>query len=177
MKQPASLIYTDGICIYISVKVTNPLVGKVVLVLANLMVLFPVILGITEGILAMTLAFGAFFLILLKYTLWNFWGRENIIVNTKSVSYQHEYGVFKTNYTTKSLFGRLLIEYFDNKKEPGCVNCRFISYSEITDVPFEIYTMVFPLSQKDVDKLRTYLDKLFIDHLSDGLGMPHISLN
>ena len=177
MKKPVSLIYTDGVCVYISVNVSNPVIGKVALILADLMLLCPVIIGITEGILALILLSGVFFLFLLKYTLWNFWGQENIIISTKSVSYQQNYGLFKTGYTTKTIFNRLVIDYLDDGNEPGCVNCRFITYGETNHIPFEIYQMIFPINLKDARKIGELLDKLFIDQLSDGFGMPHISLN
>lgn len=97
------IINTDGVCVYVSVSVTNSLVGKILLLLANGIALTVLVLSVVEWIPALLLVTLVMLALLMRYTLWNLFGAENLIINTKSLSYQHDYGFWKTGYTTKDI--------------------------------------------------------------------------
>ena len=177
MDKPKSEIYSDGICVYISVNVGNPFIGKFALVLANLIILTVIGLGVAWRIPTMVICFLLFFLLLAKYSLWNFWGLEHLIINTRSISYQHNYGLFKTKYVTKKLQSRLILSHSSYKAFPGFVLCSFGSYKQADNTPFEIYNMIFPITEADVKYLNTLIEKLFIDDMSKRYDLPQIILN
>jgi len=177
MNKPKSEIYSNSECVYVSVNVSNPLWGKVVLVLGNLFILIIIGLGIIWQIPQMIICFLLLFISLIKYSLWNFCGCENLIINTRSVSYQHNYGLFKTRYVIKRLQSRLIISHSLYKNCPGCVLCSFGSYKQIDNTPFELYNMTFPMVEADAKYLNTLIEKLFIDDMSKRYDLPQIILN
>jgi hypothetical protein len=177
MNKPKSEIYSDGMCVYVSVNLSNPFVGKLALVLANLLLLAVIGIAIAWWIPAMLLCFLALFLLLLKYSLWNFFGRENLIINTRSVSYQHHYGLLKTGYITKKMPNRLIVSNSAYEAYPGCVICGFGSYHEINHIPIEVYSMTFPIAEADARHLNKLIQKLFIDEMSERYDLPAIILN
>lgn len=177
MNKPKSEIYSDGVCVYVSVSVSNPFIGKLALVFANLLILTVIGLGIAWQIPAMVICFLLLFMLLAKYSLWNFFGQENLIINTRSVSYQNDYGLFKTRYVIKRLQSRLIISHSLYKASPGCVLCSFGSYKQVDNTPFEIYSMTFPMTEADAKYLNTLIEKLFIDDMSKRYDLPQIILN
>ncbi|WP_121810967.1 hypothetical protein [Mucilaginibacter kameinonensis] len=177
MNQPKSEIFSDGICVYVSVNVSNPFIGKLALVFANLLILTVIGLGVVWHIPGMVICFGLLFVLLAKYSLWNFFGWENLIINTRSVSYQRDYGLFKTRYIIKRLQSRLIISHSLYKPNPGCILRSFGSYKQVDNTPFEIYNMTFPMAEADAKYLNTLIEKLFIDDMSRRYDLPQIILN
>ncbi|RMD95814.1 MAG: hypothetical protein D6816_19805, partial [Bacteroidetes bacterium] len=51
-------------------------------------------------VIFMLIGFAFFIGLPLKYLLWNLYGNEELIVNTKSISWSYDYGFFKTNLQT-----------------------------------------------------------------------------
>ena len=174
MKEPKPRIFSDGICVYVSVSVNNSLVGKVALVVANAFILSVFVLSIKEWIPGLFICTTIFLIMLIRYTLWNFYGKENLIANTKSFSYQHDYGFFKTSYITKPVHARLILT--NEEKEDG-IYCTFITYRKTDNLPVEIYNMTFPVSEKDLQLINLLIEQLYINELSDGDGNSYINLN
>jgi len=46
----------------------------------------------------------------LRYLIWNMFGSEVLVVNTKSISFQYNYGIFATQFKTL-IYDRLQIEF------------------------------------------------------------------
>jgi hypothetical protein len=174
MKEPKSKSHSDGMCVYVQTEVNNSVASKLLIIVADTLILSVLILSIVEwipGLFICTLIFLAF---LTWTTLWAFWGKENLIINTKSLSYQHDYGFFKTRYTVKSIHARLIVI---SQKTDDEVRCSFVSYQESNDLPLEIYSMTLPISEKECERINTLIEELYVDRLSDDYEFPYINLN
>ena len=175
MKEPKSESHSDGICVYVLTEVNKSVASKLLILVADALILSVLIFSITEwipGLFICTLIFLAF---LAWCTLWAFWGKENLIINTKSLSYQHDYGFFKTKFTIKPIHARLIV--ISRKTEDGDMHCSFVSYQESNDLPLEIYSMTLPISEKECERINTLIGELYVDKLSDDYEFPYINFN
>ncbi|MCQ6960995.1 hypothetical protein [Mucilaginibacter aquariorum] len=170
-------IYSDEICIYISICANSPLYGKIALLIADLLILSVLIFAIVLWIPGLLLVSAFFLFFLGKYSLWNFYGKENLIINTKTISYQHDYGFFKPAYTVVP-FNKILnlqvapAKPIENKE----LLVKFSSYND-DDLPIEIYTISLSIPEEDVRRLNTLVKQLFADKMADEYMLPHIHLN
>jgi hypothetical protein len=170
-------IYSDEVCVYISIAASNPLYGKVALILADGIILSGLIVAIVIWIPALALISGVFLFILIKYTLWSLYGRENIIINTKTVSYQHEYGFFRTRYTTVPFNKGITLKVAPAKPIEDKELLVLISSYTDNDLPIDIYTTALSMPEDDVIRLNTLVKQLFVDKMADEYTLPPIHLN
>lgn len=178
------LIKTDGVCLYVSTEVRAERTGKLMLLVLNLL--------IWTGIVALIAnvedrAIGEALLLLLimgvirhytlgKYTLWNFFGKESFI-NTKSFSYQHDYGFYRTNLTTKD-FTRLRVEYRNLREEKGTLSGKlfFFHYNE-RELPELLFETTLLIPQKYAECIIAGINELFADRMAEKYQFPYPSLN
>jgi len=172
-------IWTDGVCVYVSAKVSNPILGKIALVIADAMILSVAILAIKIRIPGLLLFSMLPLFFLAKYTLWNFFGRETLIINTKSFSYQHDYGVIKMAFVTKKIANKIIVKALpvetDDTENP--LQLSFISYHKENDIPFEVYHTSLYFSEKEAIYINSLIQQLFIDELSKNNEFPAVYLN
>lgn len=69
----------------------------------------------------------------LKYTLWNILGKENLIINTKSISYQYNYGFISNNLQSVT-YNKLSVRFGEilTAKEKTCGKVYFYNEDEYT---------------------------------------------
>lgn len=177
--KPYYRITADGICIYVSVEVTNPLYAKVSLLFANLFFLFVAWIAIIEGIPGLLLVTILILIFLIRYTLWNFYGRENLIITKKALSYQQEFGFFKTPQKTVKIYNRVVLEPHEQGQFKGIKQWQlnFVSYREDDDLPFVLYAMSLYVPDEGLWRLEHLLDDLFTDNPADDVAFPTIFLN
>jgi hypothetical protein len=177
--KPYYRIKADGICIYVSVEVTNPLYAKVSLLVANLFFLFVAWIAIIERIPGLLLITILILVFLVRYTLWNFYGRENLIITKKAFSYQHEFGFFKTSQKTIKIDNRVVLEPHEQGQFRGAKQWQlnFISYREDDDLPFVLYAMSLYIPDDGLWRLEHLLDDMFTDVPGEDVAFPTIFLN
>lgn len=173
-----SNITTDGICVYATFKRRTALSGKILVSIAMALFVPVIILSISEGIIALlffTLIIEAF---IARYALWNFFGKETLVINTKTITWQHDYGFFVTKEQVKLVNRRLIIERRpeDTIKSEQQFKVSFISYDD-NDLPVYIHEIAVALTESDADELEEAIEQLYIDRLSDDYEMPYINLN
>jgi len=171
-------IISDGVCVYFTANSSNPVLGKVLLLIADSAICIVLVFSIFENIGGLILASLLLVLFFGHYTLWNLLGRENLIINTKTISYQHDFGLYKSAYTTKKI-NKLLEILIVNKlpeKEQNDLQLRFFSYND-ADIRVELYTTVFHISSTDAEKLNKMVNNLFIDKVTESYTLPPINLN
>lgn len=97
-------IHFDGICIYLESTIKASLTGKIILIILNLIawpgyIFIAAIIPGTE-LKSFIIPLGIIFLLLVfilgRYSTWNFWGKEFVRINTKSVSFSRSYGIIQT---------------------------------------------------------------------------------
>jgi len=105
-------------------------------------------------------------------------GKEYIIINTKSLSYYRDYGIYKTNLKTlrnnKLGTGFEWSRTFDNI-EYG--NLMFEKYNDENDLPEHLYTTSVVLKFENIEKIDKEISKLYKIKTNQEFGFHPISLN
>ncbi|MNR02609.1 hypothetical protein D3C85_1184650 [compost metagenome] len=178
MKDNGFIIDSDGICLFITLTLRTHLFGKLTLIFLNLAVAGIAIMAVTEGIPALDIVSVLILLFLIRYSLWNFYGKEHLTINTKSIRYQHEYGFFKTTAQTNKIGKSLMVQaqniYQSGKSKQ--VRLVFISHDE-NDFPEEIYHVAIPITQKNANSVVRGINLLYMDKVTDNYSLPPIHMN
>jgi len=178
MKDNGFTIDSDGICLFITLTLRTSLAGRLVLIFLNIVCASIIILATTEKITAMALSFTLIFLFLIRYSLWNFYGKEYLTINTKSIRYQHDYGFFKTTPQTNKIGTSLMVQgqniYQTGKSKQ--VRLVFISHNE-HDFPEEVYHVAIPITQKNANAVIRGINLLYLDKVTDDYSLPPIHMN
>jgi len=171
-----SFIDTDGINIYIHSYIKSKLIGKLV-VGGMILTFFTAYIwfvttadfdGIGKAVIplilipCLVLFFGG------RFLLWNIYGHEAIIVNSKSVSYSYDYGIIQTNLKTIT-YDKLGIEYVPtrNIEDEQFGRLSFINYRTEDNLPEVIHETGIEISTEfahDIaDNLRQVLYSEFTE--------------
>ena len=167
-------IHTDGICVYINSAVGAKLMPKLILLFLNIVVftlLFWALSNVEDkeigkAIIGTITFMVILFYTLIKYTLWNFWGQEFIIVNDKTISYQFDYGFYRTNLKTFH-FNRLGTGYeyvrdFDNEPEGKFL---FFDYDK-DKIPHLIFNSTILMNEESISRIDEKIVEVFVNELN-----------
>lgn len=179
-------IDSDGKNIVINSFVKTAIEGKVILILImSLYVLYTTILFATfpvsegnNGFVFIIVLLGVLILYFLgKRFLWNTFGVETVVINTKSISYQYDYGILRTTLTTIP-YKELKVSY-EKVKDIGDIeygNLYFIDYDEV-NLPNRIFETTVLLSKNDAEIVFKMLHALFHIEFADKFNLPPFSPN
>lgn len=172
------LLHYDGICVYATSKIKPNLVAIMILTFVNVFLLTVITLFAIEGLPLPAIFFGLVELFIIKYTLWNLFGEERLIINDKMLSYQQYYGFFTTPLHTIAFNKKLWIIDYDKVSlgDTSYVKFLFESYDK-NSLPEVIYYSVLNITETDFRKFLQYIERLFIDDLVREHAMPEIHLN
>jgi len=182
----SSLIYTDGINAYATFQVNANKKGKLILgICLIILIVFVIALFSTVeseeigGMLIPGLIITIFLIGLpSKYLLWNIYGKEELIVSSKSISWSYDYGILKTNLKTLK-FNRLGIGFEKvnsiNDKELG--KLLLFNYNEENNLPELIHETTVLISLDELKKFESKINEVFAGELQDENGFIPYSLN
>ncbi|RQO74055.1 hypothetical protein DBR43_01215 [Pedobacter sp. KBW06] len=178
MKDNGFMIDSDGICLFITLTLRTSLAGRLVLIFLNMMCTGIIVLAAAERITALILASTVIFLLLIRYSLWNFYGKEYLTINTKSIRYQHDYGFFKTTPQINKIGTSLMVQAQNiyQTGKPKQVRLVFISHNEL-DFPEEVYHVAIPITQKNANAVIRGINLLYLDKVTDDYSLPPIHMN
>lgn len=133
-------LFSDGINVYITLTVKSKLAGKIILSTLTMLlcIAYALMLFYIPGE-----EVGAFIIpvlgiplviifIPLRYLLWNLYGQQRIIVNAKTISYNHSYGWVETRLKTIA-FNRLGTSINTMPHREDGENGTFIFYNYVSD--------------------------------------------
>lgn len=177
---------TDSINVYSKINVHASKLGLLILGLfltAEVIFVFPSLIfgGIEPSIPTILLMFSGlyfFFVLPLKYFLWNMFGFEELIVNTKSVSWSYNYGFYKTNLKT-IVYNQLATDYEAMRGEDDEEIGRliFINYREQDNLPEVIHQTTVLISKNDIAEIDEMISDLFVDEFLNTKKFTPFSLN
>ncbi|RZJ89361.1 MAG: hypothetical protein EOO20_11205 [Chryseobacterium sp.] len=131
-----------------------------------------------EGTPAPIIVFGLAELFIVKYTLWDVFGKERLIINDSSPSYQQHYGFFNTALNTLPFNKKIWIVDSENVIVGNNLFVKsqfeFCDKDSLTEV---VYHSVLDITVADFKKFLEYIDRLFIDDLIREYAMLEINLN
>lgn len=168
----------DGICVYATISIKPSIIAKSILSFLNLLLLSAIaVFAIAEVPLA-AVAFTLLEIALIRYTLWNLFGEERLIINARSMSYQHHFGFFTTALRTIPYHKKIMIFPYDELTVDGVLHAKlmFESYDQ-NNLPELIYYSVFHLSESDIKRFNIHVNQLFVDEMVVSYEMPPVNLN
>jgi hypothetical protein len=165
-----STVHFDGICIYLNSEIRVALIGKVILIVFNLIAwagFMALALSVPgEEVKSFLIAFfiiPAFLIFIVgRYTAWNLWGKEFIIVNTKAITYSRSYGIIQTNDTIIKIEKSLAFSYnrvrIDGEKEFG--ELHFFDYDENNN-PRNIFETTILMTKEIAEEVIANIEDLY----------------
>jgi hypothetical protein len=160
-------ITSDGINIYTTLNVKSKLTGKIILS-AMVLILFAFFVAVVSSLkepgdaVLLFLLFLALLFFPVRFLLWNLFGKEQFIINTKSISYLYDYGILRTNLKTVN-FDKLGIDF--NKvrieKEHQYGNITFYNYRADNHLPEEIFQTTVLMDTKSKAEIEKRVFELF----------------
>ncbi len=114
----------------------------------------------------------------LKYLLWNLYGYEELIVNTKTISWSYDYGFFRTNLNTVKYY-RLGTGYEkvrgDEKDEVG--RLVFYNYRETDNLPEIIHQTTVLINKAELKEFDKSITAIFRNEFLNENGFIPFSEN
>lgn len=179
-------ISNDGINVYITLFVNSHFIGKTILTvfvlfLIGILCYLPFTVSeenISDSIFPF-LIFGILvFVFPVRYLLWNLFGKENLIINTKSISYSRDFGIYKTNL--KTLNYKRLGTGFENTRTFENIkygNLVFVKYNDENDLPEQIYSTSVVLNFESLEKIDQEISKIYEAKMDEEFDFHPFSLN
>ncbi len=168
-------VHFDGVCVYVNSFVGAALIGKIVILLINLIcwtvfILIAMIAPAKEFIIPSIIIFFSLIFGLGRYTAWNFSGAEFIRINTKSLSFSRTYGIVKTKEKVIP-FRELSVNYERIRFFDGVEHGRliFFDYDELNN-PVDIFQTTVLISKNKIDEILQQLENLyFMNTMNEGV--------
>lgn len=163
-------IHDDGIILLISLVTKPKLWVKTGLVLICIFLLAPLIILLTvnEESLSFGRSFGVIiFLVLyalfpLRFTLWNLFGKEHIIINRQTLSYKHDYGLTITKLKTIEMkCTRVGFKVAHNNESGELGHLVILNYNNDTNMPENKYTSINHLHKSDFLEISRRLNRMY----------------
>jgi hypothetical protein len=180
-------IVSDGVCLYITSKIIAHKAGLSALAAFNILFLIVVyfVLSLSESdpenvkikVLFLLMGIPIYLFTLGRYTAWNLWGEERIIINTKTISYQYSYGIIEPRMTTKK-FNTLSIgmNWKENSNDNEHGELILYDYDE-NDLPIEIFSSTVCIKKEDLELINREIETLFINEIYKQNKFIPFSLN
>jgi len=171
-----STVYSDGINIYIAAEIKSKVAGRLLLGLTLIIaiVLFIYLLisidfkEMGKASIPIILIPSFFLYILSRYLLWNIYGQEHIVVNSKTVTYYYNYGFFRT--PLKTVFhNRLGISYriTDRFEDENFGRMIFVNYNQDTNLPEALHETAVEINEKTATEIERLLEKVVLDKFNE----------
>jgi hypothetical protein len=179
-------IKSDGINVYAELRVKANLIGKVILsIMVSFLIIFFIFIFSNLNAEEVGPSILGIFLIAIfsvgipaKFLFWNLFGKEYLIVNTKSISYHYDYGIFRTKLKTIK-YHRLGTGFEKHKTHDNITKgyLVFYNYNADNDIP-EIIHQTTVLVEDDKVRLLDYeIDKVFENEFNNHNGFIPFSQN
>lgn len=114
----------------------------------------------------------AYFFTLGRYLLWNTFGEEFYVISTSHISYQHNYGFWKTKLKTS--------KYYSINQAKGStsetISLIFINYTE-EKLPVEVFSTAIEISISDSERIFNRLNEIKFDEFGEEINFPKIFAN
>jgi hypothetical protein len=166
----------DGVNVHLSIEAETSKIAKAVMLFLNLMGIALILVGFYEWLLVL-LMLGTLWLIFFGWlTLWNFFGKELITINTRSLTYQHQYAFYKAKPEIRSVNKALNISLIPAMEiqSQKYFHLIFESYNEYNQ-PTEIYRSALPISETDLNLLKISIRKLYFKKVHpDYINQPYL---
>lgn len=155
----------DGNSIKVTIAVQSSLAGKIFLYSLNILLIAVIVLFFIGDIGVITLFITVMEVLLLRYSLWNLYGSETVILKKHALSYQHHYGFIKMPLRTVNITKKLRVIPFHENFQAGnkAMKLIFESIDERLQ-PVNLYQTSLSVSNTDYKNFMNSFDKLYKQH-------------
>lgn len=97
-----------------------------------------------------------------KFLLWNIFGKENLIISTSHISYQHSYGFWKSNLSTQH-YDEVIVELYDVEVFDHPFNLSFVTYDGKTKLQQSVFKTAIKINFENFQVIFSLIEELKID--------------
>jgi hypothetical protein len=173
--QNISKVQFDEICIYLNSEVRIPTYAKIILIIINLF-LWTGFIFIASSINANqvksffipSVLIIVFLVFVGRFTTWNLWGEEFVIINTKALTHYKSFGIVQTNKSVIKIEKTLAFVYNKVKVEDETEfgDLHFFDYDENNN-PIQIYEtnilMTKEIAEEVISKIKLLYELEFYE--------------
>lgn len=178
---------SDQVNLYITINVETKLIGKIVI--SGIIVSMSILIGFTllntdqafdsiDTVLPVFILIILIYILPIKYFLWNFFGKEHIIINTKSISHSFDYGLIRTALRTQKI-DRLALHYEAGtiKEDIEKGHLIFYNYRNEDHLPEIIYRTNAILTKEKILQIEDEIQRLYQHEFNEGFHYINFSEN
>lgn len=143
-----------------SISVRPSLSAFIFLYSLNILLIAIIILFTIGGIGIIVLFIVAFEILFLRYSIWNLYGSETIILKAGKLTYQLHYGNIKLPLRTRELNNPVRVIPFHDNFQAGNKNVKLIFESTDADNdPVNLYQTALLISHEDYQRYMVYFNR------------------
>jgi hypothetical protein len=180
------LIETDNINIYLKISVRSKKIGRILLTVIIILLIifwifaFSFVDGNEKGkiIAGLFIPCSLSLFLSIRYLLWNIYGTENVIINTKTISYSYNYGFFQTPLKTL-YFNQLAFNFKVTKKENDSHfgEIVFFQYNPKTNLPEILHETTIEIESKRYKEIEEMIIEIFKNEKVEPTDFSEYPLN
>lgn len=168
----------DYINLHVVIEAETSKIVKGILIFFNVCSLAVVVLSVFDWLLAL-LVIGVLLMSLFGWlTLWYGFGKEKLIITSKSISYQYQYGFYTTKMESQPLRRALNISLAPSRERNGLeyFNVIFETYNQ-QNVPEEIYRTSLAINRAEFAILKRSIRSLYFERVDPNHHIQPYILN
>ncbi len=168
----------DYVNLHVLIEAETSKLVKGILILFNVFTLAIVAIAIVDWLLALFVIGILLTAMFTGLTLWYGFGREKLVINTKSISYQYQYGFYTTKLQTQPIKKALNISLAPSRDRNGLeyFNVIFETYNKY-DVPEEIYRTSLSITRAEFAELKRSIRTLYFEKVDPEYYLQPYILN
>ncbi|ACU04628.1 hypothetical protein [Pedobacter heparinus] len=162
MKASNFKVDEDGSSITATLVVRSSLGGKIFLYTLNVLLIGIIILFFIGNIGVITLFITVMEVLLFRYSLWNLYGSETVVLKKHSLSYQQRYGPIKMPAKTLNITKSLKVFPFHENFQTGNKAMKLVFESVDESLhPVNLYQTSLAISQQDYKSFMVAFNRLY----------------
>jgi len=114
-----------------------------------------------------------------RFTLWQLFGEEYLVINRQSISFQYRFGLFQTHLRTRKLHRPLLhyeLRHLPQKGEPtGIFHILQQAPGQLSPQP--VYRSTIELNERDLQAVVAGVNDLQLNEFKEKYGFAEVSMN
>lgn len=114
-----------------------------------------------------------------RFTLWQLFGEEYLVINRQSISYQYRFGLFQTHLRTRKLYRPVLYYELTHSARNGEASGIFhiLQHPPGQPSPQPVYRSTIELGEQDLQAVVAGVSDLQLNEFNEKYGFAGVSLN
>ncbi|WP_442592082.1 hypothetical protein ACSBL2_12750 [Pedobacter sp. AW31-3R] len=178
MKENNFCLDYDGNNIYITVGSNIALSSRCFLIICNFIVVCGIVFSLLQGMYVFTTGAFVFLSFLMRYTIWNLFGKEIITINAKAITYRKTYLFFSSPLLTRGVGNKLTVVSYDIHVYRQSQQVKVILETCYNgSSPENLYEFSFPLTTDQAEMVNYVVSLLYLNKITFNFQQAKYSLN